>query len=80
MSEMFLLKEFIFFAPLIIYAGFRIWELIPQRFYKIFFILLYIFLALAFPLAEKLSHVSGIEWADSMMIMGYFSLPVLLYL
>jgi predicted MPP superfamily phosphohydrolase len=77
---MFLLKEFIFFAPLIIYAGFRIWKLIPQRFYKILFVILYIFLVLAFPLAEKLSHVSGIEWANSIMIIGYFSLPLLLYL
>ena len=36
---MFLLKEILFCSPLIIYAGFRIWKLIPQRFFKILFII-----------------------------------------
>jgi predicted MPP superfamily phosphohydrolase len=77
---MFLLKEILFCSPLIIYAGFRIWKLIPQRFFKILFMIFYIFLALAFPLAETLSHASGMGWANFMMIAGYFSLPLLLYL
>lgn len=77
---MFLLKEILFCSPLIIYAGFRIWKLIPQRFFKTLFIIIYIFLVLAFPLAETLSHASGMEWANFIMIAGYFSLPLLLYL
>jgi uncharacterized protein len=77
---MFLLKEIFFCSPLIIYVGFRIWKLIPQRFFKILFIIFYIFLVLAFPLAETLSHASGMDWANSIMIAGYFSLPFLLYL
>jgi len=77
---MFLLKEFLFCAPLIIYAGFRIWKLIPQNLFKILFITVYILLVLAFPLAEMLSHASGMEWANFIMIAGYFSLPLLLYL
>jgi len=77
---MFLLKEILFCSPLIIYVGFRIWKLIPQRFFKILFIIFCIFLVLAFPLAETLSHASGMGWANSIMIAGYFSLPLLLYL
>ncbi len=77
---MFLLKEILYCSPLIIYVGFRIWKLIPQRFFKILFIIFYIFLVLAFPLAETLSHASGMGWANVIMIAGYFSLPLLLYL
>jgi uncharacterized protein len=77
---MFLLKEILFCSPLIIYAGFRIWKLIPQRHFKIFFIIFYVFLVLAFPIAETLSHASGMDWADFIMVTGYFSLPLLLYL
>jgi predicted MPP superfamily phosphohydrolase len=77
---MFLLKEILFCSPLIIYVGFRIWKLIPQRFFKILFIIFYIFLVLAFPIAETLSHASGMGWTDFIMVAGYFSLPLLLYL
>jgi hypothetical protein len=77
---MFLLKEILFCSPLIIYVGFGIWKLIPQRFFKILFIIFYIFLVVAFPLAETLSHASGMGWANFIMIAGYFSLPLLLYL
>jgi len=77
---MFLLKEILFCSPLIIYVGFRIWKLIPQRLFKIFFIIFYIFLVLAFPLAETLSHAPGMGWANFIVVAGYFSLPLLLYL
>jgi len=77
---MFLLREILFCAPLIIYAGFRIWKLIPQRLFKIIFTILYILFVLAFPIAETLSHASGVGWANFIMIAGYFSLPLLLYL
>jgi len=77
---MFLLKQILFCSPLIIYAGFRIWKLIPQGFLKPLFIVFYIFLVLAFPLAETLSHTSGMEWANFIVVAGYFSLPLLLYL
>ncbi len=76
---MFLLKQILFCSPLIIYAGFRIWKLIPQRFFKILFIIFYIFLVLAFPLAQTLSRARGMEWANFIVIAGYFSLPLLLY-
>jgi predicted MPP superfamily phosphohydrolase len=77
---MFLLKQIIFCLPLIIYAGFRIWKLIPQRFFKTLFIVFYILFVASFPLAQKLSHSPGTEWGNSIMIAGYFSLPLLLYL
>ncbi len=78
--DMFLLREIFLCAPLIIYAFLRIWMLIPQKLFKIFFLIIYILLLMAFPLAEMLSHASSMEWANFMIIPGYFSLPFLLYL
>jgi predicted MPP superfamily phosphohydrolase len=77
---MFLLREIFLCAPLIIYTFLRIWRLIQQKLYKIFFTIIYILLLIAFPLVEMLSHASGMEWANFMIIPGYFSLPFLLYL
>ncbi len=77
---MFLLREFLFSTPLIIYAGFRIWKLIPKNLFKIAFIIFYILFVLAFPLAEILSHHVGTGWSKFIIIPGYFSLPLLLYL
>ena len=77
---MFLLREILFCTPLILYAGFRIWKLIPQNLSRSLFMIVYILLVLAFPLAETLSHHSSMRWANSIMIGGYFSLPLLLYL
>jgi predicted MPP superfamily phosphohydrolase len=77
---MFLLREISFFTPLIIYAGFRIWKVIPQRFFKVLFIIVYILLVLAFPLTQALSHHSSMGRTHFIMTVGYFSLPRLLYL
>ncbi len=77
---MWLLREILFCAPLILYAGFRICTLIPRTLFKILFIAAYVLLVLAFPFAERLSHASGVEWANGIMTAGYFSLPLLLYL
>ena len=78
--DMFLLREILFCAPLIIYTFLRIWRLIPQKPYRIFFTIIYILLLMAFPFVEMLSHTPGMEWAHFMIIPGYFSLPFLLYL
>jgi len=77
---MFLFREILFCGPLIVYAGFRIWQLISQRPFKNLFIIIYGLIVLAFPLAETLSHVSGMEWTNPIILGGYFSLPLLLYL
>ncbi len=77
---MFLLREILFSTPLIIYAGYRISKLISQRLFRILFIIIYILLVLAFPLAEMLSHNVGTGWSKNIIITGYFSLPLLLYL
>ncbi len=66
--------------PGVIYAGFRVWKLIPHRVVKILFIFFYLCLVLAFPIAEMLSHASGMGWAGFIMVPGYYSLPLLLYL
>ena len=77
---MFLLREILFCSPLIVYAGFRIWTLIPQRPLKTLFLIAYILFVLAFPLAETLSHHSDLGRTSAIMTAGYFSLPLLLYL
>jgi len=78
--NMFLLREIFFCSPLIVYAGFRIWTLIPQRLLKTLFLIAYILFVLAFPLAETLSHHSDLGRTSAIMTAGYFSLPLLLYL
>ena len=77
---MFLLNQILFCSPLIIYAGFRIWKLIPQSLFKIFFIIVYMLLVLAFPLAQTLVRHWGMGRTHFIMTTGYFALPVLLYL
>jgi predicted MPP superfamily phosphohydrolase len=77
---MFLLRQILFCTPLIIYTGFRIWKLIPQKLFKTLFIVIYILLVLAFPVAETVSHAPDMSWANFIMTGGYFSLPYLLYL
>ncbi len=74
------MREILFSTPLILYAGFRIWKLISKRLFKILFIIVYIILVLVFPIAEMLSHYSGAGLTKFIMIGGYFSLPLLLYL
>jgi len=76
----FLLNELIFLSPLLIYAYLRIRKLIVGTLSKRIFAAFFILLCLAFPVAEIISHNSGRGWARSLMITGYYSLPLLLYL
>jgi predicted MPP superfamily phosphohydrolase len=77
---MFLLRQILFSTPLILYAGCRIWKLIPQRLFKILFIIVYILLVIAFPLTQTLTHHSSMGRTHFVTTAGYFSLPLLLYL
>jgi uncharacterized protein len=77
---MFLLNELLFLSPLIIYIGLRIRKLIVKKPFKNIFAVFFVLLVLAFPVAETLSHGSGKGWAKYIMLAGYTSLPLLLYL
>ncbi|MDP2914973.1 MAG: metallophosphoesterase [Candidatus Aminicenantes bacterium] len=77
---MWLLNELIFSIPLIIYVCLRIRKLLARKLYKNISTALFLFLVLAFPLAEILSHRAGPSWIRALMNIGYYTLPLLLYL
>ena len=77
---MWLLNKLIFSIPLIIYVCLRIRKLLAGKFYKNISTALFLFLVLAFPLAEILSHRAGPAWIRVLMNIGYYTLPLLLYL
>jgi uncharacterized protein len=76
---MYLLTELILFSPLIVYACVRVWKLIRKPAFKNTFVLLYILLFLGYPVAEVLSHRQISGWTRSLVIIGYYCLPYLLY-
>ena len=63
-----------------IYTFFRVKKLFTQALPKKLFTLIYIVLALGFPLAEFLSHQNNASWVKFFILLGYYSLPFLLYL
>lgn len=77
---MYLLNELIFLSPLAVYVCFGVRRLIARGFFKNVFTVFFVFLVLGFPLAETLSHRSAGGWTKYLMIAGYYSLPLLLYL
>jgi hypothetical protein len=77
---MWLLSELIFFTPLIVYACLRLRKLFARKLGKNISTALYLFLVLAFPLAEILSHEQGPGWTRLLMNVCYYALPLLLYL
>jgi predicted MPP superfamily phosphohydrolase len=77
---MWLLNELVFLIPLVVYAGFRIRKLLPRKLYKNISTVLFLLLILAFPLAETLSHGAAAKWTRTVMNIGYYALPLLLYL
>lgn len=77
---MYLLNELILFSPLAIYAFFRVRKLFISKAGRHAFTVCFAFLVLGYPLAESLSHGSGAGWTRLPMIVGYYALPLLLYL
>jgi predicted MPP superfamily phosphohydrolase len=77
---MFLLRELIFLSPLLVYVYFSIRRFITSKTSKGIFTAFYIFLMLAYPMAERLAHSSGDGWKKYLIIAGYYSLPIILYL
>lgn len=77
---MFLLNELIFFSPLVVYVYIRVLRMISRTAGKVLWTAAFLFLLLAFPTAESLSHQGvsgGMRYA---MIAGYDAWPLLLYL
>jgi len=66
--------------PLILYAGVRLWMLPSKKLWKILATVFYLLLILAFPAAETISHRGGPAWERVAMDIGYYALPMLLYL
>jgi len=77
---MFLLNELILSSPLMIYTWFRIRKLISARRFRNIFTVFFILLMLAFPVAETLSHRPRSGLTRPLIIAGYYSLPLLMYL
>jgi predicted MPP superfamily phosphohydrolase len=77
---MFLLNEILWFLPLVVYAGYRLVRLIKRRLFKYLFAALFIVLCLGFFLAESLSHSSAAGWTRPLLLAGYYTLPVILYI
>jgi len=77
---MWLLNELILTLPLIVYAGVRIRMLFLKKLFKNLSTVFYLLLILAFPGAEMISHGKGASWSRVLMDIGYYALPLLLYL
>ena len=77
---MFLLDTLLLLSPLGIYAYIRVRQQIGSRWAKWLWTLIATFLALGYPLAETLSHSAVGSWAKPLMIVGYCTLPFMLYL
>jgi predicted MPP superfamily phosphohydrolase len=63
-----------------IYVYFRIKKLFINDPHKKIFTLFYIIFALAFPMAEVLSHNTSAAWVKYFLLIGYYSVAFLLYL
>ena len=77
---MFLLDTLVLLSPLGLYAFIRLRQQISSRRGKWLWTLFAVFLALGYPLAETLSHSAVGSWAKPLMIVGYCTLPFMLYL
>jgi len=77
---MFLLDVLLLLSPLAIYTYIRVRQQIATRLWKWVWTSVSVLVALGYPLAETLSHSSAGAWAKPAMIIGYCSLPFLLYL
>jgi len=77
---MWLINRILPTIPLIVYAGVRLWMLPTKKLGKVLATVFYVLLILAFPAAETISHRGGTPWERVAMDIGYYALPVLLYL
>jgi predicted MPP superfamily phosphohydrolase len=77
---MYLQNVLIFFFPVAVYVAFRIRSLISRRLFKNLFLALFLLLMLGYPMAERLAHGPVSGGKRYLVLVGYYSLPLLLYL
>ncbi len=77
---MYLQNELLMATPLALYVGWRVLSLIRSRILKIAWTVVFIALAAGYPVAETLSHGTGDGRAAAAILLGYYALPLLLYL
>jgi predicted MPP superfamily phosphohydrolase len=77
---MYLQNELLLATPLCLYAFFRVFTLLPSRTLRLVWIPVFVLIAGGFPLAELLAHSSGPGLAGQVLLLGYYGLPLLLYL
>lgn len=77
---MYLLNELLISLPLALYACLRIRSLLVPKRLKNLWTALFVLIAVAYPVAETLSHGADGRWADLIVLLGYCALPLLLYL
>jgi predicted MPP superfamily phosphohydrolase len=76
---MYLLNELLLSIPLVLYAAFRIRRLFSRPLFKTLFTAVFALVVLGFPVSEFLSHRSSAAWTRTLMRVGYYMLPLLLY-
>jgi predicted MPP superfamily phosphohydrolase len=77
---MFRLIALVIYSLANIYVYFRIKKLFTNDGHKKIFTIFYIIFALAFPMAEVLSHNTSSAWIKYFLLIAYYSLAFLLYL
>jgi hypothetical protein len=77
---MYLQNELLLSAPLVLYVGLRVRALFGTRLLKNLWTALFVLMAVAYPAAEALSHGTGNRWINALVLIGYYALPLLLYL
>lgn len=77
---MFLLTELLLLSPLAVYTYVRIFTLVRRTAGKILFTAAFVVILAGFPVAETLSHGTAGAGTKGVLIAGYDTLPLLLYL
>lgn len=77
---MYLENELLLSIPLALYVCLRVRSLIPSKLFRNLWIILFVLIAAAYPVAETLSHRGGGGFLAALVLAGYYALPLLLYL
>jgi predicted MPP superfamily phosphohydrolase len=77
---MYLQNELLLASPFVLYACLRVRSLIGPKGLKNLWTVLFLVIAVAYPVAETLSHGQGSAWSEAVVIAGYYALPLLLYI
>jgi len=77
---MYLFHELLLLSPLGIYVYYRLRKLLASRALKNILTAVFLLLFAGYPVAENLSHRPAPAWTKSIMLFGYYCLPILLYL